>query len=59
MMSALLPSKMHPKMAATWATLIYFGTTYADFTINKHGITEFKKIVMALLFPTLASARAG
>ena len=33
MITALMPHNMMPKMAAMWGSLIYFGTTFADFTI--------------------------
>jgi len=33
MIVALLPETMYPKLAAQWGTLIYFGSTFADFTI--------------------------
>jgi hypothetical protein len=50
---------MYPKLAAKWGTLIYFGSSFADFTIQKPAVSELDKILMSLLFPTLATARAS
>ena len=50
---------MYPKLAAKWGTLIYFGSAFADFTIQKPAVKEFDKIIMSLLFPTLSTARAS
>ena len=33
MISALLPQDMYPKLAAKWGTIIYFGSSFADFTV--------------------------
>ena len=59
MICSLLPQDMYPKLAAKWGTLIYFGSSFADFTIQKPAVAEFDKIMMSLLFPTLATARAS
>jgi len=50
---------MYPKLAAKWGSLLYFGSTFADFTIQQQGVTEMTKIGMSLIFPTLATARAS
>ena len=48
MICSLLPQDMYPKLAAKWGTLIYFGSAFADFTIQKpagshnHGGAEDK-----------------
>jgi len=31
--SAVLPNNMNPKLAAKWGSLIYFGSTFADFSV--------------------------
>jgi hypothetical protein len=59
MVSALLPQDMYPKLAAKWGSLIYFGSTFADFTIQSNGISERTKVLMTMLFPNLATARAS
>ena len=59
MVCSLLPQDMYPKLAAKWGTLIYFGSAFADFTIQKPAVSEFDKTKMSLLFPTLATARAS
>jgi hypothetical protein len=33
MITSMLPQDMYPKMAAKWGSLIYFSSTFADFTI--------------------------
>ena len=33
MITALMPHDMLPKLAAMWGSLIFFGSTFADFTI--------------------------
>ena len=55
----LLPHNMYPKLAAKWGSLIYFSSSFADFTIQKIGISEWTKVRMCLLFPTLSVARAS
>jgi len=59
MISAFLPHEMYPKMAAKWGTLIFFGSTFADFTIQKPGVSETIKVMMSFIFPNLATARAS
>jgi hypothetical protein len=59
MICSLLPQDMYPKLAAKWGTLIYFGSAFADFTIQKPAVKEDDKILMSLLFPTLSTARAS
>jgi hypothetical protein len=49
---------MYPKLAAKWGSLIFFGSSFVDFTIQKHGIPEIKKTIMSFIFPTLATTRA-
>jgi len=36
----LLPHNMYPKLAAKWGSLIYFASSFFDFTIQKIGISE-------------------
>ena len=55
----LLPHNMYPKLAAKWGSLIYFSSSFADFTIQRIGTAEYKKNLMCLLFPTLSVARAS
>ena len=50
---------MYPKLAAKWGSLIYFSSSFFDFTIQKIGIAESTKIIMSLAFPTLSVARAS
>ena len=59
MISALLPQDMYPKLAAKCGTMIYFGSTFADFTVQKPGVPEIKKVIVSVLFPTIATARAS
>ncbi len=59
MTSALLPRNMAPKIAAKWGTLIYFGSTFGDFMIQKPAVDESKKVILSLIFPNLATARAS
>ena len=59
MISALLPQDMYPKLAAKWGTIIYFGSSFADFTVQKPGIAEIKKVIVSIFFPTIATARAS
>lgn len=33
LITSLLPHKTYPKFAAKWSTLLFFGSTFADFTI--------------------------
>ena len=58
MITSFLPQDMYPKMAAKWGSLIYFSSTFADFTIQKAGIGENTKLLMSFIFPNLAIARA-
>ena len=55
----LLPQNMYPKLAAKWGSLIYFSSSFFDFTIQRIGISEQTKVLMSLLFPTLSLARAS
>lgn len=55
----LLPSNMYPKLAAKWGSLIYFGSSFFDFSIQQIGISESTKVAMSVLFPTLSLCRAG
>jgi hypothetical protein len=50
---------MIPKIAAKWGTLIYFGSTFGDFMITKPAVDERTKVIMSLIFPNLATARAS
>lgn len=50
---------MFPKLAAQWGTLIYFGSCFADFTIIKQQTPECYKLLMSIIFPTLATARSS
>ena len=59
MVSTLLPSKMYPKIAAKWGTLIYFCQTFADFMTKKPYCPEAYKVAMGLIFPNTATAKAG
>jgi hypothetical protein len=58
MICALLPSNMYPKLAAKWGTLIYFGSSFADFTVQRPGVSEKYKIFISMIFPSVATARA-
>lgn len=58
MISALLPQDMHPKLAAKCGTLIYFGSSFADFTVQRQGVAEKYKIFISLIFPSVATTRA-
>jgi hypothetical protein len=55
----LLPHNMYPKLAAKWGSLIYFSSSFFDFTIQKIGIAESTKVLMSMAFPTLSVARAS
>ena len=55
----LLPTNMYPKLAAKWGSLIYFSSSFFDFTIQNIGICEQTKVLMTMLFPTLSLARAS
>jgi hypothetical protein len=55
----LLPHSMYPKLAAKWGSLIYFSSSFVDFTIQKIGIPERTKNLMGMAFPTLAVSRAS
>ena len=59
MISELFPVSMFPKVAGMWGSLIYFGSTFADFTVQKTGIKESTKVIMSMLFPNIAIARAN
>lgn len=56
---SLLPHDMYPKLAAKWGSLVFFGSSFVDFTIQKIGIAEWKKVALSLMFPTLSIARAS
>jgi len=49
---------MYPKLAAKWGTLMYFCSAFIDLIIKRSGIPEYIKILMAMLFPNLATTRA-
>jgi N-glycosylase/DNA lyase len=49
---------MYPKLAAKWGTLIYFGSSFADFTVQRAGVNEKYKIFISMIFPSVATARA-
>lgn len=55
----MMPRKTHPKIAAIWGTFLFFGSTFADFTIQRKGVPEVTKVLMSLIFPNLAVARAS
>ena len=50
---------MYPKLAGMWGALLFFGTTFADFMVQKSGVSETKKIIVSLMFPNVAIARAN
>jgi len=50
---------MYPKLAAKWGSLIYFSSSFFDFTIQKIGIAESTKLLVCMFFPTLSIARAS
>ena len=50
---------MNPKLAAKWGSLVYFGSTFADISVQKSGISEVTKIIVSLIFPNVAITRAS
>ena len=50
---------MYPKLAAKWGSLIYFSSSFADYTIQKIATAESTKILVCLIFPTVSVSRAS
>jgi hypothetical protein len=55
----LMPRDMYPKLAAKWGTLIYFCSAFIDFTVKNPGISEWKKILVAMVIPNIATTRTS
>lgn len=53
----LMPRDMLPKLAAKWGTLIYFCSSFIDFTIRNPGLAEWKKVAAAMVVPNVATTR--
>ena len=55
----LMPRDMYPKLAAKWGTLIYFCSAFIDFMVRNGGIAEWKKILVAMIIPNIATTRTS
>ena len=55
----LMPRDMYPKLAAKWGTLIYFCSAFIDFTVKNPGISEWKKVLVSLVIPNIATTRSS